>query len=229
MADRQRTTETWCRRRRELSPRRAAAFFLAGLAAAAAGLGADPARAQTGAFTREEAEDLRAGELVVRREEQARGGKHFMGGTSFQVIDLPPDAVWRAMLDTSSYRHFLPQVATTRTVARNADRRVLHVVHEQGPVRAEYFVSVSFVARSRMAQLRVDTSRPGTIREGWGFFSVQPYGRTRTIVTWGLMADIGDGLVTGFVRPRVHEWMLRVPAELKRYVEGWGRSRYVAE
>jgi len=41
-----------------------------------------------------------------------------------------------------------------------------------------------------------------------------------------MMADVGTGIVSGALRPTLHEWMLKVPWTMKQYLEGSGRTRY---
>jgi hypothetical protein len=55
---------------------------------------------------------------------------------------------------------------------------------------------------------------------------VRPFQNGRAILTFGILADVGTGLLAGVARPQIHEWMLRVPEIIKGYVEGSGRSRY---
>jgi hypothetical protein len=156
-----------------------------------------------------------------------RNGLRLIGGTSFQVIDAPPDAVWRAVMDIGRWTHFVPQAVETRSVSRRGHHQTVFVRHVQGPVDASYYLRLQAANETRMARFRVDGTRPHDIREGWGFFIVAPFGETKSMVTFGVMADVGSGLITGLVRPRVHEWMLRIPDQLKEWVEGSGRRHYV--
>lgn len=175
-----------------------------------------------GTFTAAERQRLSRGELVVRRESQVRGELRLIGGTSWQVVDAPPDAVWEAVTDTDDYTRFLPRVVESRVVRRRDAQRLVYLRHAQGPIEASYTVRIDFMPRQRMARFRIDPARSESIRDGWGFFIVQPFGDDRAMVTFGILADVGSGMVTGLVRPAVHEWMLRVPEELKKHVE---RSR----
>ncbi|MEM9191759.1 MAG: SRPBCC family protein [Myxococcota bacterium] len=177
-------------------------------------------------FSAEERRALTQGELVVREEMRQRGELRLIGGTSYQVIDAPPEMVWRAVSDIPRYTRFIPQVVESRSVSRRGPRHNVYIRHEQGPVSASYHVNLTLAEDQRTAEFRVDSTRPRDIREGWGFFTVRPFGESKCIVTFAVLADVGSGLISGLVRPRVHEWMMRVPAQLKAYVEGSGRSRY---
>lgn len=177
------------------------------------------AQSPSSTFSAEEQRQLRSGELVMRREMRQRGELRLIGGTSYQVVDAPPEEVWEAVMDTANYTEFLPKVVISRTVRERPGQRLVYIEHRQGPIAASYHVRIELMPQRRMARFRIDTSRPHSVTDGWGFFIVQPFGDDRSMVTFGIMADVGSGVVSGLVRPRVHEWMLRVPGELKKYVE----------
>jgi hypothetical protein len=188
---------------------------------------AGPAHAQQDSgFSDDEREQLRRGELVVRSEARERGHHRLIGGTSFQVIDAAPEAVWRAVLDTPRYTRFVPIAVEAREIEHSDDRRLVLLRHEQGPVELSYHVEVAVRADRKTLRFRVDRTRAGDVSEGWGFLQVRPFGDSQTIVTFGIFADVGSGMVAGFFRPRMQEWMMRVPAELRRYLENGGLRRY---
>ncbi len=164
----------------------------------------------------------------MRRDEaRQRGQLRLIGGTSFQVIDHPPEVVWRAVLDTQRYPRFIPEAVEARVVNGDQEQHLLYLRHEQGPVEASYYVNCRVSEERRTMQFRVDLTRPGDLSEGWGFLRVTEFGEGQSMVTFGIFADIGDGVLAGFVRPTVQDWMMRVPELLRRYLEGSGRTRYV--
>ena len=184
-----------------------------------------PARARP--FSEVERSTLARGGLVVRRKSERRGNQVLLGGTSWQVVALPPDAVWRAVLDTPRYTQMLPSCSLARTVEARGDRRTIYVAHQSGPMTASYYLSTRAHHETRDLTFALDARRPHSVRAAWGFFTVRPYGEGRSLLSYGIMADFGDGLLGGLVRPRLHEWSLRVPQTMKRFVEGAGRSRYL--
>jgi len=195
--------------------------LLFGVAAARAG--ADP-DAQA-AFTAAERASLERGELVQRRASRERGDLRLMGGSSWQLIDSPPEVVWQALLDTPRYPRFLPQVAEARLVKQSGSTRRVFVRHG-GLATASYFVSLRVETPLREISFRIDEQGAVGVRAAWGFYSLRPHGDGRTLLAFGIMADIGDGLLTAIVRPQVHEWMMKVPWMLKRFLEGSGRDLY---
>lgn len=180
-------------------------------------------------FSAVERRTLEQGGLVVRRRAERRGAQMLVGGASWQLIALPADAVWRALLDTARYPRMLPACTSARVLASRGEQRTVSLVHEVGPIRASYSLLARAVAARRDLTFSLDPSRPHSVRAAWGFFTVRPQGASRSVLSYGLMADYGDGLFGGLLRPKLREWSLRVPSLIKAFVEGEGRARYLAE
>jgi len=170
---------------------------------------------------------LAQGELVSRHTEERRGQLFLMGGQSWQVVDLPPDAVWRAIRDVDRYDHLVPGVERSRVAERHTDSSTVFMEHRHGMVEARYYLNVRFSDAQRIAMFQLDTSRPHDVNAGWGFFRVQPYGRDRSLLSYGIQMDLGTGIVIGTLRPILQEWLLKVPETVKEFVEGSGRRYYV--
>jgi len=169
---------------------------------------------------------LKRGRLVMHPRTVRAGGVQMFGGTSWQKVDLPPEVVWQAVLDTSRYPNMLPQVSEARLLGETPSSRLVFVRHGQGVVSARYHLVMQCRSLARTALFHVDQSRPGNLNRGRGHLAVQPYGDGGSLMTFHIMADVGGGLVTSLLRPQIQEWMLRVPQTIKQYVEGPGRERY---
>ena len=50
----------------------------------------------------------------------------------------------------------------------------------------------------------------------------------KTLLAYGVMADLDVGGIGAFLRDHMHEWLLKVPWTVKRFVEGSGRYIYKA-
>ncbi|HKU37410.1 MAG TPA: SRPBCC family protein [Polyangiales bacterium] len=184
------------------------------------------------AFSSQEERALRAGQLVVRPTEVVRGEARLMGGLSWQLISAPPERVWRTVNDVRAYPHFLPAVEEARLIEQVGAEQRLFIRHRLGFVNASYFVLATPDHAAARMSFRLDRTRPSSIRDAFGELRVTPYPDGRSVVSLAILADVGEGLVAGLVRSNVHEWMLRVPEQLKKYLEKAVRdeqSRSVAE
>jgi hypothetical protein len=178
-------------------------------------------------FSSDELAQLRSGQLVKRASSEERGTLQLMGGSSWQLIDAPPEAVFRALLDTTKYTRMLPAVTASRLLNEQAGARVIRLEHKRGPIGLSYDVRANFYPERRDVTFRLEDAPGGAPRAAWGFFSVRPYGQKYSLLAYGVMADPGDGIVVGILRGTVHEWMLQVPRQVKKFVESAeGRSLY---
>jgi ribosome-associated toxin RatA of RatAB toxin-antitoxin module len=123
------------------------------------------------------------------------------------------------MLDVRLYPRFLPAVQEARLVESEGDSRDLFIRHELGFIHASYYVRAVHEPRHNRIRFRLDHDRPSSIRDAWGELRVTPYAGERSVVSLVIMSDLGEGMVVGLVRGQAHEWMLRVPEQIKRYLE----------
>jgi hypothetical protein len=186
---------------------------------------------ESGTFTKEEWRKLDAGETVIRSATRIQGGLRLMGGSSWQVIDAAPSSVWRALLDTSRYHKMMPEVLEARLVHKDAAQRTVFMRQgASGVLEARYYLKVHVYEDRQDITFSVDDHLPHQLlKAAWGFYTVRPYKGGKTLLAYGVMADIGEGLLAGVMRTDVHEWMLRTPWMVKRFLEGSGRRLYLSK
>jgi hypothetical protein len=178
-------------------------------------------------FSTEERASLAAGGLVSRPMQERRGSLELIGGTSYQVIDAPLAVVWSALLDTSHYHRMMPRVLEARLVKDEARERTVFMRQGAGPFERNFYLAVHVHEETRDITFSVDDSRPHDLRAAWGFYNVRPYADgKKTLLAYGVMADLDVGSLGAWVRGDVHEWLLKVPWTVKRFVEGSGRYIY---
>jgi len=178
-------------------------------------------------FSDDEKKRLAAGELVTRPTSEERGQLRLFGGTSWQVIDAAPDAVFRALLDTPRYPFVLPTVSRAQLVSEQRTLRRVTIEHKKGPLGIAYRVALTIDHAKRDITFKLNDALDSGMRAAWGFATVHPHGHGKSLMAWGLMADPGEGLIVALVRGIMHDWMLKVPWQTKRFVESeQGRKLY---
>ena len=175
----------------------------------------------------EERASLAAGDLVSRPMVERRGSLELRGGTSYQVIDAPLRVVWRALLDTSHYHRMMPRVLEAKLIRDETNERTVFMRQGVGPFEKAYYLDVRIYEERGDITFSVDKQRPHDLRAAWGFYTVRPYADgSKTLLAYGVMADIGAGPIGMLAGGDVHEWLLKVPWTVKRFVEGSGRYIY---
>jgi hypothetical protein len=178
-------------------------------------------------FSSAERASLEAGALVSRPMSERRGSLDLMGGTSYQLINAPLRVVWSALLDTQYYHRMMPRVLEARLVSEQASQRTVFMRQGAGPFERNYYLTVNIREERGDITFSVDERRPHDLRAAWGFYNVRPYADgTKTLLAYGVMADLDVGPLGGLVKSDVHEWLLKVPWTVKRFVEGSGRWIY---
>ncbi|HKU43230.1 MAG TPA: SRPBCC family protein [Polyangiales bacterium] len=175
----------------------------------------------------EERAELDRGALVQRPMVERRGSLELMGGTSYQVIDAPVKVVWSALLDTEHYHRMMPRVLEAKVVSNAGSERTVFMRQGAGPFERAYYLTVRTYEERGDITFSVDERRPHNLRAAWGFYTVRPYADgTKTLLAYGVMADLDVGGIGAFLRDDMHEWLLKVPWTVKRFVEGSGRYIY---
>jgi hypothetical protein len=137
--------------------------------------------------------------------------------------------VWNALTDLSSYKSFIP-LATESDVKRQAKEEADLAIRQQwGPVDVRYVLQMTTQPDRGAVVFRVDHSHDHDIRAGWGFIRVRPYKDNRTLVSFGALVDIGDGVFVSIVRPAVRRDLLKIPHFLKKHLEGEGAGVQTAD
>ncbi len=133
---------------------------------------------------------------------------------------MPIDVAWRALQDLPGYKNFIP-LATEADVKHQAgDEADLAIRQQWGPIDVRYVLQTTRESDRGAVMFRVDHSQEHDIRAGWGFIRVRPYKGERTLVSFGALVDIGDGVFVSIIRPAVRRDLLRIPTYFKRHVEG---------
>ena len=177
-------------------------------------------------LTKEDKKELAAGELVMKQKNEQRGAYKLIGGQSWQIVDVPIDIAWQALRDLPLYKRIIPLATETDVKRQSGEEADLAVRQQWGPVDVRYVLQTTIDSGRRAVVFRVDHSQEHDIRAGWGFIRLRPYKGTRTLVSFGALVDIGDGVFVSIIRPAVRRDLLRIPSYFKRHVEDEGRDLY---
>jgi hypothetical protein len=120
--------------------------------------------------------------------------------------------------DVTTYSRFLPAVAEARRVARFGKTERILIRHQYSFVDASYCVLVTPNPKLSSVHFKLDHSQPAAIADAFGDLRVTAIGPGRSVISFAIMVDVGTGLIASLLRSQVHEWMLRVPEQIKRHI-----------
>jgi ribosome-associated toxin RatA of RatAB toxin-antitoxin module len=175
-------------------------------------------------LTSEDKKMLASGELVMKPKNEQRGAYKLLGGQSWQIIDAPPSETWGALKDISGYKNFIPLATESVITHEDSEETEVAIRQQWGPVDIRYVLQTTLQPTKGAVLFRVDHSQDHDIRAGWGFIRIRPYKENQSLVSFGALVDIGDGVFVSIVRPAVRRNLLRIPYYLKKHLEGGGEE-----
>lgn len=215
--------------RRSRPIRKLRAWACAFVACAPLVLGSAPGRAHADPLSTSETARLDRGEMIVREQTWEIGDRRYIGGLTYTVVDASAAEVAAVLDDVSAYRRVLPRTKHVRLLKQRGNERFVHVVQGNALVETSYTVRVRnepsidpMHPESREIRFWLEPSLPHGIDDAWGFFRIQPFvapnGAPRVLLTYGVLVDVGPGLVRDLFEERVRAAMLTVPDLVRRYV-----------
>lgn len=188
-------------------------------------LGSATARAD--ALNATEATRLLRGETVARTQDLQRWHRRYVGGVTYKILDATTGDLEALLDDVSSWRRFLPKTRDAERVGAVGDDPLVRVTHGSALVQVGYTLRVH--RDGNVVRFWLDPSRAHDIEDVWGFFRAEPMGDGRTLVTYGILIDMGDGILRDMFEPRVRELALEVPDHVQEVVaERQARGRRAA-
>lgn len=173
-----------------------------------------------------ESDRLARGETVVRQHDLERGDRRYVGGITYTVLGTTSAEVSALLEDVAAYRHVLPRTRGAKLVAEDGRDRFIELRQGNALVQAEYTIRVRKEPRSAGSaqeyRFWLDPSRPHGIDDAWGFFRLEPFsgagGEPRVLFTYGVLVDVGPGIVRDMFEERLRAALLSVPELVRRQV-----------
>jgi len=168
----------------------------------------------------DEAARLARGETIVRHQTVERGDRRYIGGVTYTVVDASGPEVAAVFDNVELLRKVLPKTKRAKLVGTVGNDQLLEIASGNAVMEAEYTLRVRRGASE--ARFWLDPSRPHGIDDAWGFFRyesfVGPSGEERVLLTYGILVDVGPGIVRELFEEKVRTALLSVPQRVRRTV-----------
>jgi hypothetical protein len=169
--------------------------------------------ARAGELTAPETDRLLHGDTVTRPQTLARGEQRYIGGVTYTLVDAGLDELASVLDDVRSWRRFLPKTRNAQRVGNAGDDALVEITHGSALVKVAYTVRVH--REGNVVRFWIDSSRPHDIEDAWGFFRVEPMPNGQSLVTYGVLIDMGGGFLRDMFEDRVQHLALEVPDNLR--------------
>jgi len=139
-----------------------------------------------------------------------------VGGVTYTILDAGVDDLASLLDDFRSWRRFLPKTRDAQRVGALGEDPLVEITHGSPLVKVAYTLRVH--RSGNLVRFWMDPSRPHDIEDAWGFFRAEPLPNGRTLMTYGILIDMGSGLLRDMFEGRVRELALEVPDHVRDVV-----------
>ena len=175
-----------------------------------------PGIARADGLTSDESARLLHGEAVSRPQQLDRAGRHYVGGVTYEIVDAETTEVSTLLDDVSSWRRFLPRARDSERVGESGGDTLVAITHGSSLLQVSYTLRVH--REGSLVRFWLDRGRPHDIDDAWGYLRATPMPHGRTLLTWGILVDMGPGLLRDLFEDKVQAQALRVPERVRDVV-----------
>jgi hypothetical protein len=183
-----------------------------------AGLFARSARADTVSTPLSSAEMGRLwhGETVVRMQTLSRGAAHYVGGVTYTIVDASADALPALLSSVDTLKRILPRTRAAIRVGSADGDELVQVTQGTALLQGTYTIRMHRDARE--LRFWMDPHRSHDIADAWGFLRATPLDDGRALLTYGVLVDMGPGLLRDLFEVRVRDLALSVADRVRSFV-----------
>ncbi len=183
----------------------------------------------------EERARLARGGTITFEETVNRPGHHYVGGVTYTVVDATAGELTTLLEDVRAYRQILPHTKQARLIGVNGDDFFVELRQGTALLETAYTIRVRREEGGKLFRFWLDPTKPHGIADAWGFFRVSPVpdsatgadgspGAPHVLLTYGILVDVGPGLVRDLFEERLRTLVLAVPQLVRQYARAHFRS-----
>jgi hypothetical protein len=140
----------------------------------------------------------------------------------YSVVAATAPELDAMLVDPATYTQILPRTKSARVIEREHGDVVVEV--RQGTWLMEGTYSIVVRRTGDEVRFWLDPRRPHDIEDAWGFFRIEPLAQVaprtpRSLLTYGVLVDLGPGLVRDLFEEKIRGLALTVPARVREYVD----------
>jgi hypothetical protein len=167
------------------------------------------------AFTSVENERLARRESIVEPTTLQKGGGRFVGGLAYRIIDADADHISKVFRTPARWTEVLPRVREAELVKVDEKGQAhVRVTHQFGLFRGSYDLVVAFTEQGRFGRFWIDQHGDNDLVDGWGYLRLTPLPAGKTLVTWAVLFDVGEGVTRALFEAKMQRAALDVPRRL---------------
>jgi hypothetical protein len=167
------------------------------------------------AFTDAETTRLANRESIIEPTTHFKNGQRYVGGIAYRIVDADADHISKVFRTPARWTEVLPRARDARLVKVDDNGQAhVRVTHQFGIFTSSYDVIIAFTEQGRFGRFWIDQHGDNDLADGWGFLRLTPLPAGKTLVTWGVLFDVGEGVTRALFEAKMQRAALDVPRRL---------------
>jgi hypothetical protein len=184
--------------------------------------------AQVFRATSEDRARVARGECVSYVAEETVLGKPRMVLLAYQRLRTSRARLAQAMVDPNAYLTVLPRTHAAHVAKRRGETTWIGLTQGNALIQLRYVMRIEPTEDRSLYRFWIDERYPHDLDDAWGFMRLEPLPSSRGLreeqvgeylVSYGLVFDLGGGLLQSMFSQRILAVLRTIPERLKRYVE----------
>jgi len=163
-----------------------------------------------------ETQRLLRGEAVARNQTVDFADHRYVGGVSYVIVDEPADAVAHLLDDVRVWQRILPKTRSVRAVGVVGQDTFVELTSGTAFLQVTYTMRVRREADG--VRFWLDRSKRHDFDDAWGFLRLEPMADGRSLATYGVLIDVGQGIAQDIFAGPVRDLAMSVPDQLRGFV-----------
>lgn len=154
-------------------------------------------------------------ESVIEPTTHVKNGQRFVGGVVYRIVDADADHVSKIFRTPGRWVDVLPRARDVELLRIDEKGQAhVRVRHQFGLFSGSYDVIVAFTDQGRFGRFWIDQHGDNDLLDGWGFLRLTPLPAGKTLVTWAVLFDVGEGVTRALFEAKMQRAALDVPRRL---------------
>lgn len=161
--------------------------------------------------------ELDTSNTMVYRTSLERGDRRLVGGIVYALLPVSAARAYALLRERERFVSFFPKLRSTRLVGEMPPDLFVEFEHGGATFHTRHTLRIRFTDADRSVKFWLEPRFPHDVRDAWGYlnFSEDPSDPKKSVLTYGVLVDMGLGLFDMVIEDRVRALLLSVPERIQ--------------
>ena len=186
-----------------------------------------PGSALADGLSSSQVNELESGKVVMVKLDEG-GGKGYIGGSSYALMDEDIEKAWNAIQDAKLFPKLYPTTLESKVVSKKDNKFTVKMVQGNAVVKATYYLNYEAEPDVHKLSWKLNKAKPHDIADSRGNIQFDEWKDGRTFMKMSCIVDIGNDVLEKMFGDEIAMGLLRMPMKLRKFLKKSVASKYAA-